>query len=94
MHSTQDTIVAIATAQAEGALGIIRVSGNEAIAKVNDLFKGKDLTKAASHTIHYGYIQRENTSIDEVLVAIFKAPKSFTTEDVVEISCHGSLYIQ
>src|SRR5690606_2450326 len=101
---TQDTICAAATAQGTGALGIIRVSGENAIAIVQTVFKGKDLTQADSHTVHYGFILRRNPKseirssekeiIDEVMVSVFKAPKTFTAENLVEISCHGSPYIQ
>ncbi len=87
----EDTIVAISTAVATGAISIIRLSGNEAIKIVNKCFKGKDLTKVSSHTINYGYIIDDNEVIDEVLVSIMKKPKTFTTEDVVEINCHGGI---
>ena len=86
-----DTIVAISTALGVGAISIIRLSGNEAIEIVNKIFKGKDLTKVESHTINYGYIIDKDKIIDEVLVSIMKAPKSFTTEDIVEINCHGGI---
>ncbi len=88
-----DTIVALATAQGVGAIGVIRLSGPQAIAITNSVFKGKNLTTQASHTIHYGHIIEGDVTIDEVMVSLFRAPKSFTTEDVVEISCHGSPYI-
>lgn len=90
----QDTICATSTAQGIGALGIIRVSGKDAIRIVNQIFKGKSLEEVNSHTVHYGFIIKENETIDEVMISIFKAPKTFTTEDLVEISCHGSPYIQ
>lgn len=94
MSHINDTITALATPPGQGALGIIRVSGPETISIVNGLFKGKDLTKLASHTIHLGTIRDENnTIIDEVLVSIFKGPNSYTKEDVIEISSHGSQYI-
>ena len=88
-----DTIVALATAQGVGAIGVIRLSGEQAIAITNKVFRGKDLTKQASHTIHYGHIVDGEKIVDEVMAGIFRAPKSFTTEDVVEISCHGSPFI-
>ena len=94
MNELNQTIVAIATAQGEGALGVIRLSGKDSIEVANAVFKGKNLVKQASHTIHYGYIMEGSKTIDEVIVSIFKAPKSYTTEDSIEISCHGSLYIQ
>lgn len=89
----QDTICALATANGIGALGIIRVSGPESFEIVNRCFEGKDLTKVDSHTVHYGFIKENGESIDEVMVSVFKAPKTFTTEDSVEISFHGSPFI-
>ena len=86
-----DTIVAISTALGVGAISIVRVSGSEAIEIVNSVFSGKDLLKVESHTIHYGYIVDKDEKIDEVLVSIMKAPKTFTCEDVVEINCHGGI---
>ena len=87
-----DTICAIATSQGVGAIAIIRVSGDEAIEIVNKIFKGKDLTKVSSHTINYGHIIDENKkTVDEVLVSVMKAPKSFTAEDTVEINTHGGI---
>jgi tRNA modification GTPase len=88
-----DTIVALATPQGIGAIGIIRLSGNDAITICNALFKGKDLEKEASHTLHLGKITDDEEIIDEALVSLFKAPHSYTGENVVEISCHGSPYI-
>ncbi len=87
----KDTIAAISTALGVGAISIIRVSGREAITLVNQIFKGKDLTKVESHTIHYGHIIDRDETIDEVLVTIMKSPKTFTMEDVVEINCHGGI---
>ncbi len=86
-----DTIAAISTALGVGAISIIRVSGKDAIATVNQLFSGKNLEKVPSHTIHYGYIKDQDEVIDEVLVTVMKSPKTFTTEDVVEINCHGGI---
>ena len=86
-----DTIVAISTALGVGAISIVRLSGNDAIEIVNNCFKGKDLTKVASHTINYGHIMDNKETIDEVLVSVMKAPKTYTTEDVVEINCHGGI---
>ncbi len=91
--SQQDTIVALATPSGAGAIGVIRLSGKEAITICNAVFKGKDLSKQASHTIHFGSIHDGEQIIDEVLVSLFIAPKSYTKENVVEISCHGSGYI-
>ena len=86
-----DTIAAISTALGVGAISIIRVSGEESINIVNKIFKGKDLTKVDTHTINYGHIIDNNEIIDEVLVSIMKAPKTFTKEDIVEINCHGGI---
>ncbi len=88
-----DTIVALATPEGVGAIAIIRLSGSDAIRICNSFFKAKDLTKQASHTIHFGGIYDEKQLVDEVLVSLFKAPSSYTKENVVEISCHGSPFI-
>lgn len=88
-----DTICALATANGVGALGIIRVSGNEALSVVQKSFPGKNLAKQKSHTIHYGYFMDGEEAIDEVMLSIFLAPKSFTTENSVEIAFHGSPHI-
>lgn len=88
-----DTIVAQSTPQGKGAIGIIRLSGKNSISIINSIFPSKDLSKEKSHTIHFGNIEYENDIIDEVLVSIFKEPKSYTKENIVEISCHGSNYI-
>lgn len=87
----EDTIVAVATASGRGAISIIRLSGNDAINITNSIFKGKDLTKVKSHTIHYGFIMDKNETIDEVLVNIMLAPKTYTKENTVEINCHGGI---
>lgn len=87
----EDTICAIATSSGIGAISIIRVSGEDAISIANKIFKGKDLTKVPTHTINYGHIVEDNKVIDEVLVSVMKSPKTFTTEDVVEINCHGGI---
>ena len=85
-----DTICAIATAAGVGAISIIKVSGNESINIVNNIFD-RDLTKVDSHTINYGHIVDNDEIIDEVMVSIMKAPKTYTKEDVVEINCHGGI---
>lgn len=93
----QDTIVALATPSGAGAVAIIRISGNQAIAIANDVFRSvrnKDLTKQKTHTIHLGHIMDGEKTLDQVLVSLFKNPNSYTGEDVVEISCHGSVFIQ
>ncbi|MDR2207207.1 MAG: tRNA uridine-5-carboxymethylaminomethyl(34) synthesis GTPase MnmE [Flavobacteriaceae bacterium] len=88
-----DTICAPATAAGISAIGIIRVSGEDAFKIVNKIFEGKNLEKAKSHTVHYGFIKDEKIKIDEVMVSVFHAPKTFTTENSVEISFHGSPFI-
>ena len=88
-----DTIAAISTTTGKGAISIIRVSGPKSIKIVNKIFKEKDLEKVESHTIHYGHIEYQDIIEDEVLVSIMKAPKTFTTEDIVEINCHGNILV-
>lgn len=88
-----DTIVALATPPGEGAIGVIRLSGGNAIAIADKMFEGKKLALQPTHTIHFGKIKDGLTVIDEVVVSLYKAPKSYTGEDVVEISCHGSGYV-
>ena len=88
-----DTIAAISTTMGVGAISIIRVSGKDSINIVNKIFKGKDLTNVDSHTITYGHIIDNENIIDEVLVSIMKAPRTFTREDVVEINTHGGIAI-
>ena len=89
----EDTIAAISTIVGESALNVIKVSGKDSIEIVNKIFSGKDLTKVKSHTIHYGFIMDGKEKIDEVLVSIFKAPKTYTRETVVEINCHGGVSV-
>ena len=90
----EDTIVALATPPGIGAIGIIRLSGDKSIEMINSLFPSKDLSEKPSHTIHVGLLNDNGNLVDEVVVSLFKGPKSYTREDVVEISCHGSPYIQ
>ncbi len=91
---SQDTIIALATSPgANGAIAVIRLSGSEAISLVNQVFKGKDLSKQASHTVHFGTIRDGEQIIDEVLITLFVGPNSYTKENVVEISTHNSKYI-
>lgn len=85
-----DTIAAISTTTGIGAISIIRLSGPESLKIASKIFT-KDLTKVETHTIHYGYIKNNNDKIDEVLVSVMKAPKTFTKEDIVEINCHGGI---
>jgi tRNA modification GTPase len=89
----QQTIVALATPAGTGAIGVIRLSGPDAITIAQSVFRGKDLTCQASHTIHFGSIVDGDMVLDEVLVSLFIAPRSYTRENVAEISCHGSAYI-
>lgn len=87
----EDTIAAISTALGVGAISIIRVSGTDSIRIVDSIFKGVNLNQVSSHTIHYGYIVDQESVIDEVLVTVMKAPKTFTVEDIVEINAHGGI---
>ncbi len=89
-----DTIVALATPPGVGAIGVVRVSGPESFAIVNRLFPSKDLHVQPSHTIQVGYLKSGEEVIDEVVVSLFRGPRSYTGEDVIEISCHGSAYVQ
>ncbi len=91
--NNQDTIVALATPQGIGAISVIRLSGDNAISITQSVFKGKDLREQPTHTIHFGAIHDEGRIIDEVLVSVFRTPHSFTTENAIEISCHGSSII-
>ncbi|MDD2469667.1 MAG: tRNA uridine-5-carboxymethylaminomethyl(34) synthesis GTPase MnmE, partial [Bacilli bacterium] len=86
-----DTIAAVSTALGVGAISIVRVSGNDAIRIVNKIFRPTDLELVKSHTLHYGHIYDDEEIIDEVLVSVMKSPRSFTTEDTVEINCHGGI---
>ena len=89
-----DTIAAISTSLSEGGIGIIRLSGNEAVEICDKIYRGKNKLKDVdSHTIHYGHIYDGDTLIDEVMVSVMRGPKSYTKEDVVEINCHGSIYL-
>ncbi|MCJ1807832.1 tRNA uridine-5-carboxymethylaminomethyl(34) synthesis GTPase MnmE [Flavobacterium covae] len=92
-----DTIVALATPSGAGAIAVIRISGKEAIVKAQQVFKSiknKDLAKQKSHTLHLGHIVDGDKILDQVLLSLFKGPNSYTGEDTVEISCHGSIFIQ
>ena len=86
----EDTIAAISTALGVGAISIIRVSGDDSIKIVNKIFD-RNIMDVPSHTIHYGHIIDNNEIIDEVLVSIMRTPKTFTTENIVEINCHGGI---
>ncbi|MGB0346932.1 MAG: tRNA uridine-5-carboxymethylaminomethyl(34) synthesis GTPase MnmE, partial [Balneolaceae bacterium] len=90
----KSSIAAIATPVGEGGIAVIRVSGKDAIKKVNSAFTGKDLATVDSHTVHFGKIIDQNKlPVDEVLATVFKSPKSYTGEDTVEISCHGGVLV-
>ena len=93
MYDINETIAAIATPPGEGAIGIIRLSGEKAITIADTIFSGKKLSAQQSHTLHFGKIIDGKEVIDEVVVSLYKGPKSYTGEDVVEISCHGSQYV-
>lgn len=92
-HKFDDTIVALATAQGVGAIAVIRLSGKNSIQVVSQVFQGKNLEDQPTHTLHFGIIKDGEKQIDEVLISIFKEPNSFTKENAIEISCHGSLVI-
>src|SRR5574343_874891 len=94
LQGWDDTIVALATAPGIGAIGVIRVSRPTNFSVLNQLFSSKDLLKQASHTLYVGLLKDGDTVIDEVVLSLYKGPKSYTGEDVIEISCHGSPYIQ
>ncbi|TCD12094.1 tRNA uridine-5-carboxymethylaminomethyl(34) synthesis GTPase MnmE [Pedobacter frigidisoli] len=89
----QDTIIALSTPSGSGAIGVIRLSGPEAISLANSVFSGKNLEEQDSHTLHFGLLKDGENIVDEVVAGLFVAPKSYTKENVVEISCHGSNYI-
>ena len=88
-----EPICAICTPYGSSAISIIRCSGANTIELVNKIFKGKDLTKALGNTINYGHIYDKEEVIDEVMISLFRAPKSFTGEDSIEINCHGGIYV-
>ena len=92
--TTNDTIVALSTAPGIGAIAVIRLSGQDAIRIIDSVFHGKNLEEQATHTLHFGTIRKGDVIVDEVVVSLFKEPNSYTKENVVEISCHGSPYIQ
>lgn len=94
MLRNNDTICAVATSSGVGAISILRLSGPSAISICNSFFYGADLQKVKSHTLHFGTFRNQKNIIDEVVVSVFKNPHSYTGEDVIEVSCHGSIYIQ
>lgn len=89
-----DTIVALATPPGVGAIAVIRISGSKTFSVINELFPSKDLLQQPSHTLHVGLVKDGDKILDEVVLSLFKGPKSYTGEDVIEISCHGSTYVQ
>lgn len=89
-----DTIVALATPPGVGAIGVIRISGKKSFEIIDQLFTSKKISEQASHTLHIGYLKEEEKILDEVVISLFHNPKSYTGEDVIEISCHGSSYVQ
>lgn len=92
---TDNTICAISTAPGIGGIAVIRVSGNNAIECVEKIWQGKKIAEMASHTAHLGtVIDSDGSPLDQVVLTLFRAPRSFTGEDVIEISCHGSLWVQ
>ncbi|HSK12212.1 MAG TPA: tRNA uridine-5-carboxymethylaminomethyl(34) synthesis GTPase MnmE [Phnomibacter sp.] len=93
MRSWNDTIIALATPPGVGAIGVIRLSGPQAVEMVNGSFPAKDLAQQPSHTLHVGWLMHNGTRIDEVVISLYRAPRSYTGEDVVEISAHGSPYV-
>lgn len=93
MIISSDTICALSTPSGSGALGVIRLSGQESISIANSIFVGKDLSQQKGQSLHFGKIMKGEEVLDEVLVSLFKGPASYTGEDVIEISCHGSAYI-
>ncbi|HLY71198.1 MAG TPA: tRNA uridine-5-carboxymethylaminomethyl(34) synthesis GTPase MnmE [Puia sp.] len=90
----EDTIVALATPQGVGAIGVIRISGKKSFAIIDQLFPSKKISEQASHTLHVGYLKDEEKVLDEAVISLFHRPKSYTGEDVIEISCHGSSFVQ
>lgn len=90
----KDTIAAISTGMSNSGIGIVRISGDEAFRVIDKIYRGKEkLSEAESHTIHYGFIKNGEETVDEVLVSIMRAPRTFTGEDTVEINCHGGVFV-
>jgi tRNA modification GTPase len=94
LEGWDDTIAALATPQGIGAIGVIRISGKRTFEILNPLFPSKDLNQQASHTLHVGFLRDGNELLDEVVLGLYRGPKSYTGEDTIEISCHGSPFIQ
>ena len=90
----KETIAAISTGMSNSGIGIVRISGDDAFQIIDRIYKGKKkLSEADSHTIHYGFIKDGDETVDEVLVSVMRAPRTFTGEDTVEINCHGGVYV-
>ena len=89
-----DTIVALATPAGIGAIGVIRLSGDSALDIIDKLFPSKKISDQLSHTLHIGILKEDENPLDEVVISVYKNPTSYTGEDVIEISCHGSAYVQ
>lgn len=89
-----DTIVALATPPGIAAIGVIRISGNRSIDIINQIFPAKDIAQQPSHTLHVGFLKDNDKILDEVVISVYKNPTSYTGEDVLEISCHGSAFVQ
>src|SRR5258708_39539763 len=94
LNGWDDTIVALATPPGIGAIGVIRLSGKKSLSIIQGLLPSKNLLEASSHTLHVGMLMEDGNPLDEVVVGLFKNPRSYTGEDVVEISTHGSPYVQ
>lgn len=94
LSNWDDTIVALATPPGVGAIGVIRISGDKAIEIIDEMFPSKNLQQQSSHTLHVGLLKNADEVLDEVVISLFKSPKSYTGENVIEISCHGSPFIQ
>ena len=96
LYYNEDTIAAVSTGISPGGIGIVRISGPEAVSAADQLFvsrSGKTLAEAKSHTIHYGTICENGEMLDEVLVSVMRAPATYTREDIVEINCHGGIFV-
>ena len=90
----QDTIAAISTGMTNSGIGIVRISGSEALEIADRVYKGKEtITEVPTHTIHYGHVMDGDETVDEVLVMVMRGPRTFTGEDTVEINCHGGTYV-
>src|SRR5882757_6421797 len=89
-----DTIIALSTPPGIGAIGVIRLSGKKTFDIINQLFPSKNIEQQPTHTVHIGFLKLDGAILDEVVLSLYKGPRSYTGEDVIEISCHGSPYVQ